>query len=126
MYKLVSRLSKGEQKTVYPDAEGDEQLCKMFGDFFVDKIDKIMSDIRETIQAENIVSDMHYNQQNHSVSAELSKFKLLDKTDVKSIITGTIHKVLLLGPNSNWLIKIMSGCSCGSNNRHSEQLTRTW
>ena len=105
MYKLVSRLSKGEQKTVYPDAEGDEQLCKKFGDFFVDKIDKIMSDIRETIQAENIVSDMHYNQQNHSVSAELSKFKLLDKTDVKSIITGLSTKSCCLDPIPTGLLK---------------------
>jgi hypothetical protein len=38
LYNLVTKLTKGEQVTPYPDAESEEQLCKMFGDFFIQRL----------------------------------------------------------------------------------------
>lgn len=42
LYKLVSKLTTGNKSTPYPECTEEKELGKMFGDFFVDKIDRIM------------------------------------------------------------------------------------
>ena len=56
LYKLIRKLTDGDKTTPYPDSKNDDELCRMFGDFFIDKIDNIMKEVETVIEYENISS----------------------------------------------------------------------
>ena len=95
-WQFVSKLTNGEKSIPYPDEYTKEDLCKMFGDFFGDKIDTIRSQIDATVETEGIKNVVDY-----SLSPDVpafDQFKELSQEEVKGIIMKSPNKYCSLDP----------------------------
>ena len=103
LYQFVSKLTNGEKSIPYPDEYTKEDLCKMFGDFFGDKIDTIRSQIDATVETEGIKNVVDY-----SLSPDVpafDQFKELSQEEVKDIIMESPNKYCSLDPLPTGILK---------------------
>ena len=104
LFKLIKRLTDGTSTTEYPPAESNEQLGDEFGAFFINKIDKIMADIEDTVRAENIPSSNQYST-DRRIDNQLTNFRSLTVDEVKKIISKSKTKSSKLDPIPTDILK---------------------
>ncbi len=99
---LVSKLTTGGNSTKYPD-ETKETICKNFGDFFIDKIEGIRSQIGITVKQDGVENMAEY-ELSQNVPA-FDKFKALSQQEVMDIIMKSPNKSCCLDPMPTELLK---------------------
>ena len=104
LYKLIRNLTDGERRSVYPDSPNDQTLSEGFSDYFIDKIDRIMNDITDIRDNENISTDLNY-QPNPNSTLELVTFKPLSDNEILKLINKSKTKSSMLDPIPTALLK---------------------
>ena len=105
LYKLITKLTQGDKPTPYPESESDASLCDDFAKFFTEKIDKIMNDIEEVVQAECIPAMCQYPP-GDTASCQLSSFTPLSTAEVRELINKSKTKSCMLDPIPTALLKL--------------------
>ena len=103
LYKLINNLTKGETSVIYPDSTSNETLSNEFATYFIDKIDKIMSDIDTIIETEGI-DNYEYESLSYD-SSQLVEFAPLSTDQVLKIINNAKTKSSGLDPIPTSLLK---------------------
>ena len=96
LYKLVKNLTNGETSSVFPDSGSDQSLSEEFSDYFIDKIDRIMSDITNIIENEKIDSNIQYQAMDNV--NEFTCFRSLSEDEVMKLIKQSKTKSSILDP----------------------------
>eukprot|EP00795_Rhopilema_esculentum_P012581 gene12581-3281_t len=96
-------MTEGEKSIPYPDEYTKEDLCKIFGDFFGQKIDTIRSKIDATVETEGIKNVVDYSL-SPAVPA-FDQFKELSQDEVRGIIMNTSNKYCSLDPLPTEILK---------------------
>ena len=105
IYRLISNLTDGENIMPYPDCDSESELCENFNKFFVEKIDKIMCDIDNTIKTENLTNLVDYEAECDSSCLEFSNFKSLTTEEVGKLIIKSKTTSCNLDPIPTDLVK---------------------
>ena len=105
LFKLIKQLTNGSTKSAYPPGENDKQIGDDFGNFFINKIDVIMSDIENIIKKENVPDPRQYSSDDQKKHQQLTNFRLLSPNEVKNIISRSKTKSSKLDPIPTSILK---------------------
>ena len=90
------------RKVILPTSKSPKNLAQSFGDFFVDKIERIRTDIGKSDMSEASHNDEF---EKHFEGEKLSDFGSTSESEVKTIIQKSTNKSCELGPIPTWLLK---------------------
>ena len=105
IYKLISYLTDGDNIMTYPECDSEFELCENFNKFFVEKIDKILCDIDNTIKTENLTNFVDYEAECDSTCLKFSNFKSLTTEEVGKLIIKSKTASCNLDPIPTDLVK---------------------
>ena len=95
LFKLVSKLTIPKTDSVFPDRSSDEELANDFGEFFLDKIRKIVT----TFPPSNLPDETL------SCDCEFQQFEPVTQTQVRKLIKNSVSKSCRLDPMPTHLVK---------------------
>ena len=104
-FKILHSLQRKEENKL-PKLASDQAICDVFSKFFINKIDKIMTTIHDTVKSESIS-----NNNNHDVNTSsllpptIDNFHPIHEVEIKSIILKGPSKSCSLDPFLTSLLK---------------------
>ena len=104
LFKLIKHLTNTTNASVYPPSGCDEQLGNEFGKFFIEKVDKIMDEIEDVINTENIPDYCQYAT-NLQDTQRLTDFRKLTTDEVTKLIMKSKTKSSILDPIPTSILK---------------------
>ena len=105
LFKLISHLTNGATKSVYPSGQSDMKLGDEFGKFFIDKIDRIMDEIEDTIKTESIPNLCNYSSNETPTHKHLVNFREITTDEVRKLINKSKTKSSCLDPIPTAILK---------------------
>eukprot|EP00794_Sanderia_malayensis_P008582 gene8582-9499_t len=105
LFKVLESLTSRNHDTPYPEHSSVDKLANMFGQFFMEKIDKIGNDITEILQNESLGD--HHNYENCETFShnEFREFAELNSDQIMKLISKCSSKYCQLDPARTSIIK---------------------
>ena len=105
LFKVLESLTSRKNDTPYPEHSSVDELANKFGQFFMEKIDKVRNDITEILQNENLGD--HHNYENCETFShnEFREFAELNSDQVMKLISKCSPKYCQLDPAPTAIIK---------------------
>ncbi len=107
LFQVTNKLLNRQVEQQLPAHDSLPELAEKFADFFVDKIEKIKSNLQELQQRENIQSN--FEEEAAPPNAVFSKFEPATEEEVKKLISDSANKSCSLDPMPTWLVKECMG-----------------
>ena len=104
LYSLINKLTNGERRTVFPETSSDQSLSEDFSEYFVNKIDNIMTDIERILDNESI-EDISVYEPADKTTCELSNFRQLTQEETLILIKQSKTKSSILDPIPTSILK---------------------
>ena len=104
-FKILHSLQRKEENKL-PKLASDQAICDVFSKFFIDKIDKIMTTIHDTVKSESISNNNNHDVNTLSFSPPtIDTFHPIDEEELKNIIIKGPSKPCSLDPLPTSLLK---------------------
>ena len=104
MFKITKTLLDGHSKVSLPTGKTAQELSQDFSDFFIDKVEKIRSQITSQNQAN--VTQTDENQNHQEINNRLIEFTPASEEEIKKLVIHSPNKSCELDPIPTWLLKL--------------------
>lgn len=99
----MKRLPDGERAAIYPDGVNDLDVSEQFSKYFIEKIDKIMDDIKDAIDNKGIT--MMDEELSVMSDEQFTSFRPLTTEEVRRLIGESKSSSCILDPIPTTLLK---------------------
>ena len=107
MFKITKTLLDGPSKVSLPTGKTAQELSQEYGDFFIDKVEKIRSQIISQNQTKfDNLTQIDENKNQHEIVNRLTEFNPDPKKKSKKVVTHSTNKSCELDPIPTWLLKL--------------------